>query len=283
MARLRIPAFAMCALRAPCARSRSGRRPSRPTRTRFPDADDHFKYGSIGTEEGVGLPYWIWKVLPTVFEDKLPKRPGVGYERIGFLDGRDAAPAADRHVVQTGSRRARRAQLRDVPRGHVFARARRVRRQARVGNARQPHGPAGLCELPDRVRQRPALHLRDADGGHPQGESGHRVVRAPALQAVRRRRHEEGHPRARARQRVVRPASAVRPRPRRHVQSLQGHPGAPDRRCRWGRSICRRSGTSGCGRGCGCTGTATTIRSKNGTRARPSAPARRPIRSISSR
>jgi mono/diheme cytochrome c family protein len=51
----------------------------------FPDATDHFRYGSIGTEENVGLPYWIWKVLPTVFEDKLPKRPGVGYERIGFL------------------------------------------------------------------------------------------------------------------------------------------------------------------------------------------------------
>jgi hypothetical protein len=51
----------------------------------FPDIDDHFRYGSIGTEEGVGIPYWIWKVLPTVFEDKLPNRPGTGYERIGFL------------------------------------------------------------------------------------------------------------------------------------------------------------------------------------------------------
>ena len=33
----------------------------------FPEIGDHFKYGSIGTEEGVGLPYWIWRVLPTVF------------------------------------------------------------------------------------------------------------------------------------------------------------------------------------------------------------------------
>ena len=49
--------------------------------------------GSIGTEERVGLPYWIWKVLPTVFEDKLPKRPGVGWERIGFLvDEKHARP-----------------------------------------------------------------------------------------------------------------------------------------------------------------------------------------------
>ena len=56
----------------------------------FPDIVDHFKYGSIGTEEGVGLPYWIWRVLPTVFADKLPTRPGVGYERLGFLP--DHAP-----------------------------------------------------------------------------------------------------------------------------------------------------------------------------------------------
>jgi mono/diheme cytochrome c family protein len=51
----------------------------------FPDIGDHFKYGSVGTEERAGIPYWIWKVLPTVFEDKLPARPGVGYERIGFV------------------------------------------------------------------------------------------------------------------------------------------------------------------------------------------------------
>jgi hypothetical protein len=60
----------------------------------FPDIVDHFKYGSIGTEEGVGLPYWIWRVLPVVFEDKLPNRPGTGYERLGFLrdDARHARP-----------------------------------------------------------------------------------------------------------------------------------------------------------------------------------------------
>jgi mono/diheme cytochrome c family protein len=48
--------------------------------------EDHFKYGSIGTEGTVGVPYWIWQVLPIVFEDKLPKRPGVGYERLGFVN-----------------------------------------------------------------------------------------------------------------------------------------------------------------------------------------------------
>jgi mono/diheme cytochrome c family protein len=51
----------------------------------FTDIVDHFKYGSIGTEGRVGLPYWIWRVLPIVFEDKLPNRPGQGYERLGFM------------------------------------------------------------------------------------------------------------------------------------------------------------------------------------------------------
>jgi hypothetical protein len=43
-----------------------------------------FKYGSIGTEGTVGVPYWIWRVLPEVFPDKMPNRPGTGYERLGF-------------------------------------------------------------------------------------------------------------------------------------------------------------------------------------------------------
>jgi len=45
----------------------------------------HFKYGSIGAEARIGIPYPIWRVLPTVFPDKLPNRPGRGYERFGFI------------------------------------------------------------------------------------------------------------------------------------------------------------------------------------------------------
>ena len=53
----------------------------------FSDITDHFSYGSVGTEERAGIPYWIWRVLPIVFADKLPNRPGQGYERLGFLNG----------------------------------------------------------------------------------------------------------------------------------------------------------------------------------------------------
>jgi mono/diheme cytochrome c family protein len=60
-------------------------RPSVGARPPQDAIEDHFKYGSIGTEETVGIPYWIWRVLPIVFEDKLPDRPGAGYERLGFV------------------------------------------------------------------------------------------------------------------------------------------------------------------------------------------------------
>ena len=48
------------------------------------DIVTEFKYGSVGTEETVGVPYWLWRVLPEVFADKLPNRPGTGYARLGF-------------------------------------------------------------------------------------------------------------------------------------------------------------------------------------------------------
>lgn len=46
-----------------------------------PDAEEHFKYGSVGIESEEGLPYWIWQVLPRMFPDKLPG----GYASLGFV------------------------------------------------------------------------------------------------------------------------------------------------------------------------------------------------------
>ncbi len=48
----------------------------------YADIEDHFKYGSIGSEPVNGIPYWIWKVLPELFPDKLP---GKGYPSLGFI------------------------------------------------------------------------------------------------------------------------------------------------------------------------------------------------------
>ena len=54
------------------------------------DIVEYFKYGALGTEERAGVPYWLWRVLPVVFADKLPNRPGTGYEKLGFVyEGRD--------------------------------------------------------------------------------------------------------------------------------------------------------------------------------------------------
>ncbi len=50
--------------------------------TYYESAEDHFKYGSIGTEQEQGVPYWIWLVLPRIFPDKLPG-PG-GYTSLGI-------------------------------------------------------------------------------------------------------------------------------------------------------------------------------------------------------
>jgi len=55
----------------------------------FESAEDHFLYGSIGTEEERGVPYWIWLVLPRIFPEYLPA-PG-GYASIGIIarEGRE--------------------------------------------------------------------------------------------------------------------------------------------------------------------------------------------------
>ena len=52
---------------------------------RHADVIEHFKYGSIGSESRAGIPYWIWLVLPRVFPQYLPDRPGDGYARMGFV------------------------------------------------------------------------------------------------------------------------------------------------------------------------------------------------------
>ena len=48
------------------------------------DIHAHFKYDSIGSEPANGIPYWIWKVLPDMFPEKLPP-PGNGYASFGFV------------------------------------------------------------------------------------------------------------------------------------------------------------------------------------------------------
>jgi mono/diheme cytochrome c family protein len=52
----------------------------------FASDEEHFLFGSTGTEAEQGIPYWIWLVLPRIFPEYLP-RPG-GYAALGIL-GKD--------------------------------------------------------------------------------------------------------------------------------------------------------------------------------------------------
>jgi len=51
----------------------------------FDSLDDEFKYGSIGTEENDGIPFWVWLVLPRAFPELMPKDSTGGYTAFGFV------------------------------------------------------------------------------------------------------------------------------------------------------------------------------------------------------
>lgn len=69
--------------------------------TDYANIRDHFKYGSIGSDGKVGIPYWIWAVLPEMFPEHLPEpdrfrslppkeqNARAGYSQFGFLHEAD--------------------------------------------------------------------------------------------------------------------------------------------------------------------------------------------------
>jgi len=59
----------------------------------FASDEEHFLYGSVGTEADQGVPYWIWVVLPRIFPEYMP-RPG-GYAAVGLI-------AQDGHEMPIG-------------------------------------------------------------------------------------------------------------------------------------------------------------------------------------
>jgi mono/diheme cytochrome c family protein len=62
----------------------------------YTDIGDHFKYGSIGSEAGKGVPYRIWKVLPQMFPEYLPDEGAGGYASFGFVYEPDPATGLPR-------------------------------------------------------------------------------------------------------------------------------------------------------------------------------------------
>jgi mono/diheme cytochrome c family protein len=49
----------------------------------YPDIVAHFERGSIGADEGSGLPYWVWQALPRLFPESFEGR--LDYRAFGFL------------------------------------------------------------------------------------------------------------------------------------------------------------------------------------------------------
>ena len=178
---------------------------------------------SLGTEETVGVPYWIWRVLPIVFADKLPNRPGTGWERLGFIQEAPASRSADWHdarqrefgVELVGSELCD-LSCRDDPRNAGLSAA------DRAGHAREPDGPAGLCALSDGGAPGSALHGVEAHRGDRESKSRLRIVESLAYRFVADASDAHRHPRSGEGERMVRHPAAAGPWPRRHVQSLQG-------------------------------------------------------------
>ena len=245
----------------------------------FADIGEHFSYGSVGTEERAGLPYWIWRVLPIVFADKLPNRPGTGYERLGFING--GAPHG--RPIGTSFKPGR---VGLVGLNCATCHAGTIRtapgepRRIVLGMPANQMDLQGYARFLTACASDPRFTASDADRGHREGEPGLRLVREPDLPLLRDPAHAQRHSRTGEGECLVRRAAAAGTRSRRHLQSLQGAPEARHARttARSARSICPRCGTSGSGATSGSTGTATTTRSRSATRAPRSAPARRPIR-----
>ena len=49
----------------------------------YPDIIAHFERGSIGADEGSGMPYWVWQALPRLFPETFGGR--LDYRAFGFL------------------------------------------------------------------------------------------------------------------------------------------------------------------------------------------------------
>ena len=245
------------------------------------DIETEFKDGTIGTEVTVGVPYWLWIVLPEVFADKLPNRPGSGYARLGFTY---ETPASDLPIGTTKSTDW-------IPRVGLNCAT------CHVGNI------SGRSGAPPRIVLGMPAHQMDLQGYARFLSAVAKDPRftADTLVAAMKKHAGFGFTDGLVYKFFVisRVKDAISSATRGSPGSTSGRPRARaastrsirTRRCsrrkrtstpttRWAPPICRRSGISGCGRDCGSIGMVTTIPWRSATRARRSAPGRLPTPSI---
>lgn len=65
----------------------------------YQSEEDHFKYGSVGTERPQGIPYYVWKVLPALFPEKLQASHGYASFGLIFENGHDTPIGLPRKTV----------------------------------------------------------------------------------------------------------------------------------------------------------------------------------------
>ncbi len=67
--------------------------------TYYESAEDHFNYGSIGTENAEGLPYWIWVVLPRLFPEKLSGTGGYTSLGLTWEEGKETPVGISKKTI----------------------------------------------------------------------------------------------------------------------------------------------------------------------------------------
>lgn len=67
--------------------------------TYYESAEEHFKYGSIGTENAEGIPYWIWLVLPRLFPEYLPDSGGYASLGLTWEEGKETPVGISKKTI----------------------------------------------------------------------------------------------------------------------------------------------------------------------------------------
>lgn len=65
----------------------------------FASAEEWYKYGSIGTEEEEGLPYWVWLILPRMFPEFLPGNGGYRSLGVAWEEGHETPVGFSKRTI----------------------------------------------------------------------------------------------------------------------------------------------------------------------------------------
>jgi hypothetical protein len=67
----------------------------------FADAEAEFKYRSLGAENELGIPFWVWLVLPKNFPELMPGPGGYGAFGFPWEQGEEVPVGMRRNSIRT--------------------------------------------------------------------------------------------------------------------------------------------------------------------------------------